>query len=112
MKYIIFKNKQGLESAIIFPNHVPHIRMASVVPDLNDIWFLRRLLRKRTYKCPVLGTAVSAGFIGFEGTTLICDGTSDSLNLVARPQDSLIVMAELNRREYHNDPLAWSKNDG
>jgi len=98
MKYIICRNDDGLETALIFPNHIPHVNMA------NDT--LRRISHwaRPNYKCPKLGKPISAGFISFNIDGLCCDGSSDSLNLDSRPCDVEIVRAEFSRSAYSKDP--------
>lgn len=107
MKYIITRNANGLETALIFPNHIPHINMAG--DTLREIGYKGG----GNYPCPKLGVVVSAGFISFVGLAneLVCDGASDSLQLESRPEDTDIVIAELNQRPYHTDALAWPKKE-
>lgn len=104
MKYIIFKNDNGLETALIFPNHVPHINMSGDTSRSISHWGPPR------YTCPDLGEPVSAGFLCFdEDGGILCDGASDSLKLDSRPEDTAIVVNEIQRRAYHVDPLARAK---
>jgi len=101
MKYVIFKNKDGLETALIFPNHIPHINMANNTPRQIAHW------AKPNLKCPKLGDPIAAGFLSFKPDgSILCDGCSDSLNIDSRPEDVDIIIAEINRSAYSKDPKA------
>lgn len=102
MKYVIFENEDKLETVLVFPNHIPHRNMA------NDTVRQIAYHGGANYPCPTLGRPVSAGFITFSGDSgvVICDGSSDSLNLLSRKQDAEIVRRELNRGYMQNDPKA------
>ena len=101
MKYIIFQNDNGLETALIFPNHIPHVNMANDTVRQIAHW------AKPNYKCPKIGKPISAGFIRFDSKGfLFCEGNSDSLDLDSRPDDIKIIINEMNRSAYYTDPLA------
>jgi len=76
MKYIILKDTIGMEIPIIFPERITHKAMAQHVQHL--------LMRETQDSTEV----VSAGFCSVLAT---CSGSSESLRISSRPDDSIAL---------------------
>lgn len=80
MKYIVTENEDGIEEIFTFPDSVHHDAMAEILNRIkNQTHGNWERIRRRP---------VSAGFVMSSGT---CFGSSETLSLSSRPQDSDIL---------------------
>jgi len=97
MKYVMFENKDGHKTALIFPNHIPHKNMTGDVP---------RMIRhfSNEYGGVDIGEPVSAGFVGPNSDfQMSVWGSSESLGLKSDPGDSRIIFSEMTRSEHSKE---------
>lgn len=95
MKYIVATNDQGEKTILVFPNHVPHVRMG------GDTLRTMQHFGNTAYEIPHIGKATSAGFIGYkEGGVPFCHGRSESLGLKSEEGDTELLLAEMSMSEY------------
>ena len=100
MKYVILTRDDGLKTALIFPNHIPHVNMCGdAVRQITHF--------SHGYPCPKIGEPTSAGFLSLSGLSgdIYCHGRSESLGLESDDHDIDVIRSELIRSEHSKDPL-------
>lgn len=89
MKFITTRDEQGKEELFAFPRNVHHDAMAEVLGRIKNQthgnW-------RRVYREPV-----AAGFIDAAGA---CVGHSETLGLVARPEDTALLATQNNGAQH------------
>lgn len=84
MKYIVTETNGGVEEIFLFPRSVHHDCMAEVLTFIKN---QNGVNCKRVYRKPV-----SAGFVS---ETMRCYGTSETLELESRKQDTELLRSQL-----------------
>ena len=83
MKFITTRNEAGIEELFLFPRSIHHDAMAEVLEGIKDKtdgnWI-------REYRRPV-----AAGFV----TASYCYGSSETLGLSARPEDTNLLRKQV-----------------
>jgi hypothetical protein len=81
MKYIVTVDETGTEDIFVFPKHIHHDAMAEMLEGIRNQTYGNW---ERIYRKPV-----AAGFINekFE-----CYGSSESLGVVSRKQDTQLLL--------------------
>lgn len=82
-KYVCFKDDEGRESIVVFPEQFVH-------SDVSDAMVRMRKGFGRSMERYNL-RPVSAGFVGVDGE---CYGKSESLRLSSRPEDTAILRGQ------------------
>lgn len=84
MKFITTVDDAGHEEVFLFPRNIEHAAMAEVLGRIKNQtsgqWY--RVFRK----------PIAAGFVKANGN---CYGHSETLNLSARPEDSALLLKQL-----------------
>lgn len=84
MKFITTEDEDGKQEIFTFPRSIPHDAMAEMLGFIkNQTWGNWH----RVYRAPI-----AAGFVNSEGT---CHGTSETLGLSARPEDTLLLKQQM-----------------
>lgn len=83
MKFITTRNEAGTEELFLFPRSIHHDAMAEVLEGIKDKtdgnWI-------REYRHPVAAGFVTAGY---------CYGSSETLGLSARPEDTDLLRKQV-----------------
>ena len=83
MKYVCFKDNEGRESIVTFPDQFVHSDVANAMMRMHK-GFERSMERYNLHP-------VSAGFVGNNSG---CYGKSESLRLSSRPEDTEILRGQ------------------